>query len=57
MLKFSYLVPCSQKLRRQSNQAPSNRLIQDAPIQLLNGAQTAQIFVAQSSDVECSHDL
>jgi hypothetical protein len=57
ILKLSLLLPCSKKLGTQSNQAPTNRLVKDAPIQLLDCAQAAQIFVAQSTHVQCSHDL
>jgi hypothetical protein len=57
ILKLSLLLPCSQKLRTQCNQAPTNQLVKDAPIQLLEGAQAAYIFVAQSSHVQCLHDL
>jgi hypothetical protein len=57
ILKLSVMLPCSQKLGTQSNQAPTNRLVQDAPIQLLEGAQAAQIFIAQSSHVQYPHDL
>jgi hypothetical protein len=57
ILTLSLLLPCSQKLGAQSNQAQTNRLVQKAPTQLLEGAQGAQIFVAQSSHVQRSHDL
>jgi hypothetical protein len=51
------LLPFSQKLCLRRNQAPTNELVQDAPIQLLEGAQAAHIFIVQLSDVQGSHDL
>jgi hypothetical protein len=45
ILKLSVPLLSSQKLGSEFNQAPTNRLVQDAPIQLLKSAQAAQILV------------
>jgi hypothetical protein len=55
--QFNNLSPLFLNLIPQCKQRPNNRLIQDASIQLLECAQAAQIFVAQSSHVQRPHDL
>jgi hypothetical protein len=57
ILKLSVMLPWPQKFSPQFTQGPAKQFVQHAPIQLLKCAQAAQIFVAQSNHVQCSHDL
>jgi hypothetical protein len=45
ILKLSVPLLSSQKLASKFTQVPTNRLVQDAPIQLFKSAQAAQILV------------
>jgi hypothetical protein len=55
--KFSFPLLCSPNFLPQFNEAPTNRFVLDASIQLFNCAQVAQISVAQSSHIKRCHGL